>query len=175
MGTEKTIVLTTFGQGETVERISVSLFDTGSNGYSRSASNYCKTINKLHLKDDAWVFARIINENAEYTLQKLLPVRLTFAELVLRLDDRKMQISLREVDFQDLATALKGADSKVKDKIFRNMSKRAAERMKEDMEFMGPIPASVVEERQEKLTGIILNMEAEGEIVIPNPDEKLVD
>ncbi|GHU15502.1 hypothetical protein FACS1894163_02430 [Spirochaetia bacterium] len=63
---EKTIVITTFGQGDTVERISVSLFDVESNGGSSGARNYCKAINKLELKDDAWVFARITGEHEQY-------------------------------------------------------------------------------------------------------------
>jgi flagellar motor switch protein FliG len=175
MVVEKSIVLTAFGQGESVERISVSLFDIESNGCSSGARNYCRTINKLRLKDDDWVFARIANEYAEYTLRELLPVKSTFAELIVRLDDRCMQRYLREVDSQDLAMALKGTDSTVQDKIFRNMSKRAEGMLKEDIEFMGPVRMSVVEERQEKLADIIRNLDATMEIVLPDPDEKLVD
>jgi hypothetical protein len=175
MGAEKTIVLTTFGQGETVERISVSVFDVESNGCSRSASNYCKTINSLELKDGTWIFARIAGEHAQFTIKRLVPVRTPFRELIPQLDDRYIQKFMREVDSLDLAMALKGTDSKVQDKIFRNMSKRGAGMLKEDMEFMSPVRMSDVEARQEKLADIIQNLEAEEEIVISNPEDELIN
>jgi hypothetical protein len=131
MGAEKSIVLTTFGQGETVERISVSLFDVEADSYgnkSNGARNYCRTINKLDLKGGDWISARIIRECTEYAVKYLLPVWPKFTEAVLQLDDKAIQRFLREVDSSDLALALKGADSEVQDKIFRNMSKKAAEK-----------------------------------------------
>jgi flagellar motor switch protein FliG len=162
MGAEKTIVLTTFGQGETVERISVSVFDVESDSWGRSngASNYCRTINKLHLKNDDWVFARIVDEYAEYTLENLLPDRSRFAEIIPQLDDRAIQKILLGVDSSDRAIALKGANSEVQNKLFRNFSKKAAEMLKEDMEFMGPVRMSDMKEQQEKIVDIIQNLEA---------------
>ena len=56
-----------------------------------------------------------------------------------------MQKVLREVDQQELAIALKGTDTEIQDKFFTNMSTRAAAMLKEDMEFMGPVPVSRVE------------------------------
>ena len=61
-----------------------------------------------------------------------------FEDIVL-LDDRSIQKVLREVDGQEIAKALKGVDGEVQEKIFKNMSKRAATMLKEDMEFMGPV------------------------------------
>ncbi|GHU70103.1 hypothetical protein FACS189450_04000 [Spirochaetia bacterium] len=172
---EKTIVLTTFGQGETVERISVSLFDVESNGGSSGARNYCKAINKLELKDDAWVFARITGEHEQYAIKKLVPRRIPFTELILMVHDSIIQRCLREVESEELAIALKGVDSEVQKKIFRNLSKRAAAMMKEDMEFMGPVRVSDAVEQQEKMVSIIENLAATGEIVIPDQDEKMID
>ncbi|GHU70419.1 hypothetical protein FACS189450_04830 [Spirochaetia bacterium] len=168
MGAVKTIVLTTFGQGETVERISVSLFDVESDNYgnkSSGARNYCRSINKLDLKNDAWVSARIVKEYAEYTLKELLPFKSTFPELVMDIDDKAIQRFLREVNTQDLALSLKSIDINIRDKIFRNMSKKAAQMVKEDMEMMGPRPAADVEEQREELADVIMRLESEGDIV----------
>jgi flagellar motor switch protein FliG len=88
-----------------------------------------------------------------------------FEDIVL-LDDRAIQKVLREVDSQELAKALKAVDSEVQDKIFRNMSKRAANMLKEDMEYMGPVRMKDVEESQQRIVSIIRHLEDQGEIII---------
>lgn len=93
-----------------------------------------------------------------------------FEDIVL-LDDRAIQKVLREVDTQELAKALKAVDAEVQDKIFRNMSKRAATLLKEDMEYMGPIRMRDVEEAQQKIVSIIRKLEEQGEIVIARGGE----
>ena len=92
------------------------------------------------------------------------------------LDDRSIQKVLREVDGQELAKALKSVDAEVQDKIYRNMSKRAASMLKEDMEYMGPVRLKDVEEAQQKIVSIIRHLEDAGEIVIARngEDEVLV-
>jgi flagellar motor switch protein FliG len=87
-------------------------------------------------------------------------------EDIVMLDDRAIQKVLREVDSQELAKALKAVDSEVQDKIFRNMSKRAANMLREDMEYMGPVRMKDVEEAQQKIVSIIRHLEDQGEIVI---------
>jgi flagellar motor switch protein FliG len=94
-----------------------------------------------------------------------------FEDIVL-LDDRAIQKVLREVDMQELAKALKSVDSEVQEKIFRNMSKRAASLLQEDMEFMGPIRLKDVEEAQQKIVGIIRKLEDQGEIVVARAGEE---
>jgi flagellar motor switch protein FliG len=93
-----------------------------------------------------------------------------FEDIVL-LDDRAIQKVLREVDSSELAKALKAVDTEVQDKIFRNMSKRAASLLKEDMEFMGPIRIRDVEEAQQKIVNIIRKLEDAGEIVVARAGE----
>ena len=93
-----------------------------------------------------------------------------FEDIVL-LDDRAIQKVLREVDTQELSKALKAVDSEVQDKIFRNMSKRAAQLLKEDMEYMGPIRLKDVEEAQQKIVSIIRKLEEQGEIVVARSGE----
>jgi flagellar motor switch protein FliG len=70
------------------------------------------------------------------------------------------------VDTTELAKALKAVDSEVQDKIFRNMSKRAATLLKEDMDYMGPVRLKDVEEAQQKIVSIIRHLEETGDIVI---------
>jgi flagellar motor switch protein FliG len=94
-----------------------------------------------------------------------------FEDIVL-LDDRAIQKVLREVDTNELAKALKAVDSEVQDKIYRNMSKRAATLLKEDMDYMGPIRLKDVEESQQKIVSIIRKLEEQGEIVVARAGEE---
>ncbi|HZK19340.1 MAG TPA: flagellar motor switch protein FliG [Treponemataceae bacterium] len=93
-----------------------------------------------------------------------------FEDIVL-LDDRAIQKVMREVDTQELAKALKSVEPEVQDKIFRNMSKRAANMLKEDMEFMGPVRLKDVEESQQKIVSTIRHLEDTGDIVIARSGE----
>jgi len=92
-------------------------------------------------------------------------------EEIVQLDDRSIQRVLREIDMTDLAKALKNVDAEVQDKIFRNMSKRGATLLKEDMEFMGPIRLKDVEEAQSKIVAVIRRLEEQGEIQIARGGE----
>jgi len=92
--------------------------------------------------------------------------RMFVCEDILKLDDRSVQLVLREVNTQDLAVALKGASEELKQKIFNNMSKRAQQLLKDEIEFMGPVRVKDVEEAQEKIINIIRRLEEAGEIVI---------
>ncbi len=82
------------------------------------------------------------------------------------LDDRSIQRVLKEVDTKELGLALKGASESVSEKFFRNMSTRAAEMMKEDMQFMGPVRLKDVEGAQQRIVDVVRRLEDEGEIVI---------
>ena len=87
-------------------------------------------------------------------------------EDILLLDDRAIQRVLRDVDNSDLAVALKGSNEQVQEAIFKNLSKRLALMIKEDMEFMGPVRMKDVEEAQQKIVNIIRKLEDSAEIVI---------
>jgi len=87
-------------------------------------------------------------------------------EDIIHLDDRSVQQVLREVDQKDLALALKGSSEEVKNKVKKNMSKRAAELIEEELEFMGPVRLRDVEEAQQRIVGVIRRLEESGEIVI---------
>lgn len=87
-------------------------------------------------------------------------------EDILTLNDKSIQRVLREVDNNDLAIALKSTGEDVKNAIFKNLSKRLASMIEEDMEFMGPVRLKDVEEAQQKIVNIIRKLEDSAEIII---------
>lgn len=97
--------------------------------------------------------------------EEIKKLMFVFEDIVM-IDDRSVQRVLREVESQDLALALKGASHEVTEKIFTNMSQRASEMLKEDIEFMGPVRLRDVEEAQQRIVNIIRRLEETGEIVV---------
>ena len=87
-------------------------------------------------------------------------------EDILLLDDRAIQRVLRDVDNNDLEIALKGSNDEVKNVVLKNLSKRLASMIEEDIEFMGPVRMKDVEEAQQKIVAIIRKLEDNAEIVI---------
>jgi len=92
--------------------------------------------------------------------------RMFVFEDILTLDNRSIQRFLREEDNNLLAVALKGATEEVQKVIYSNMSKRLAEMIREDIEYMGPVRLKDVEEAQQKIVNIIRKLEDAGEIII---------
>ncbi|HNQ04485.1 MAG TPA: flagellar motor switch protein FliG [Thiobacillaceae bacterium] len=93
------------------------------------------------------------------------------------LDDRSVQLLLREVQSETLIIALKGTSQELKDKIFSNMSSRAAEALKEDLEAKGPVRLSEVEAEQKEILKIVRKLVDEGQIILGGKggDEGLVE
>lgn len=93
--------------------------------------------------------------------------RLMFVfEDILLVNDKGIQSVLKEVDNEELALALKTASDELKQKIFKNMSERAAQLIQEDMQYMGPVRVSDVEAAQQKIVDIVRRLEDAGEIII---------
>lgn len=88
-----------------------------------------------------------------------------FNDMIL-LDDKSIQTVLKEVDNDDLVISLKGANEEVKEKIFRNISKRQVEMISDELAFMGAVKASVVQGSQQKIVNIIRRLDEEGQILI---------
>ena len=87
-------------------------------------------------------------------------------EDIVSLDDKSIQRVLREVNTKDLALSLKGTKPEVREKIFKNMSERAQQMLRDDMEYLGPVRAKDVQEVQTQICSTIKALEASGEIVI---------
>jgi len=93
--------------------------------------------------------------------------RLMFVfEDIMLVNDKGIQAVLKEVDNDELALALKTASDELKEKVFKNMSERAAELIKEDMEYMGPVRVSDVEAAQQRIVDIVRRLEEAGDIII---------
>lgn len=116
------------------------------------------------------IMERLEEEDPE--LAEEVKKRLFVFEDILGMDDRSLQRVLRDVDMKDVALALKGASEALREKFFKNMSKRAAEMLKEDMEYMGPVRVRDVEEAQQKIVNVIRALEDAGEIVIARGGEE---
>jgi flagellar motor switch protein FliG len=106
-----------------------------------------------------------IRANDNELAQKILDNMFTFDDLE-RLDDKGIQSLLREIQTESLVIALKGATPELREKIFKNMSTRAAETLREDLESRGPVRVSEVEAEQKELLKVVRRLSDEGVIVI---------
>lgn len=97
--------------------------------------------------------------------QKIMDEMFVFED-VIKIDDRSIQIVLREVQTDSLVLALKGASEELREKIFKNMSQRAGEMLKEDLESKGPVRLSEVEAEQKEILKIVRRLADEGQIVL---------
>lgn len=95
-------------------------------------------------------------------------------ENLLKVDDRGMQMILREVQADTLSTALKAADEEVTEKIFKNMSKRAAEILRDDIAAKGPVRLSDVEQAQKEILAVALRLAEEGTIMLASGGDEFV-
>jgi len=156
-----------------VERVLEKKLSTLSSEDYSAAGGVESIVEILNLVDRAsekQIIEQLEDEDPE--LAEEIKKRMFVFEDIVMLDDRSIQKVMREVDSQELAKALKSVDTEVQDKIFRNMSKRAAGMLKEDMEYMGPVRLKDVEEAQQKIVSIIRHLEDTGEIVIARAGEE---
>jgi flagellar motor switch protein FliG len=166
MGERKTSVITAYGHQKTIDKIAVSVF-TGlipEWGRDSDAETYCKMMNGLKLEGESWIYAQIVSENTPYGLDAFFPPEPVTLSAIGKLDDRALQKVLREVNSRDLALAIRGESEEVQERVFANMSKRAAEMLRQDMVYIGPVELRKVEETRNAILNIIRNLENRGEI-----------
>ena len=106
-----------------------------------------------------------LEETEPEMVEQIKQMMFVFDDLVL-VDDRGLQSVLRSVETQELALALKAASEDVKEKIFKNMSERASEMLKEEIDSLGAVKMNDVSDAQQKVTNIIQDKEGKGEVVI---------
>ena len=126
-------------------------------------------LNRVDRGTEKTILEALAEENPE--LADEIKRRMFVFEDIVLLDNRSVQRILREIDAKDLALAMKTASEDVKNLIFRNMSKRAVELLKEDMGYMGPVRLRDVEEAQQKIVNVIRQLEDSGEIIISRGKE----
>lgn len=103
--------------------------------------------------------------------QQILDAMFVFENL-LDVDDRGIQLLLREIQSESLIIALKGASEELREKIFKNMSQRAAEMMREDLESKGPVRISEVEAEQKEILKVVRRLAEEGQIALGGKGEE---
>lgn len=126
-------------------------------------------LNRLDRSTEKTVMEKLEEDNPELAddIKRLMFV---FDDVML-LDDRSIQMVMRDVDQKDIVLALKGATEQVKGKILKNMSARARQMVLEDMEVMGPVRLKTTEEAQQKIVNVIRRLEETGEIVVARGGE----
>lgn len=122
-------------------------------------------LNSVDRNTEKNIMETLETENLE--LSEEIKKKMFVFEDLLSLDNRAIQTILREeIDQKDIATALKGASSELQELMFANLSKRLAEMIREDMEFMGSVRRTDVEESQQKIVNIVRKLQETGQIVV---------
>jgi flagellar motor switch protein FliG len=101
----------------------------------------------------------------EELAQQIMDTMFVFDDII-DIDDKGIQVMLREVQSETLIIALKGTTAEMREKIFKNMSSRAAEMMREDLESKGPVKLSEVEAQQKQMLQIVRRLADEGQIML---------
>jgi flagellar motor switch protein FliG len=131
-------------------------------------------INRADRSTERMILEGLETVNAE--LAEIVRAQMFIFEDILTLEDKAIQLVLRNVEGGTLALALKGVSPMVKEKISKNLSTRAAENLTEEIEMLGPVRISQVEEAQAKIVSEIRALEQSGQIMIQRGnDEALVD
>lgn len=121
-------------------------------------------LNLVNRATEKSILGNLEMENPELTAN-IKNLMFVFEDLLI-LDDRGIQLILKEVDTKELSVALKAASEELKNKIFKNVSERVAIMIKEEMDYAGPMRLSIVEESQQRIVEIIRRLEEEQQIVI---------
>lgn len=158
-----------------LDRIMEKQFSGSSNVTQSSIGGYKTAANILNFMDSSVETAIIenINEHDKDMADGIQELMFVFDNLK-DIDDRGIQALLREISSDILTLALKGADEEIKEKMLRNMSKRASEMLREDMEARGPVRLSEVEAAQKEIISTARRLADEGEIALGGSGEEFV-
>ncbi len=150
-------------------------FSGGTGSKSKKIGGIKKTADIMNYLDSA-VESRLMEsiKDADEDLgQEIQDLMFVFDNLS-EVDDRGIQAILREISTDVLVLALKGAEEEVQEKIFKNMSKRAGELLRDDLEAMGPVKVSEVESAQKEILSVARRMADAGEVVLGSSGEEMV-
>ncbi|MEO8003671.1 MAG: flagellar motor switch protein FliG [Betaproteobacteria bacterium] len=141
---------------------------SGGNTVKKTSMGGAKTAAEIMNFLSGSVEGEVIENIREYDgdlAQRILDEMFVFDNL-LGIDDRGIQLILREVQSESLIVALKGASEELREKIFKNMSSRAAEMLREDLESKGPVRLSEVESEQKEILKLVRRLADEGQIAL---------
>jgi flagellar motor switch protein FliG len=126
-------------------------------------------INRTDRATERLILEGLAGRNPE--LAEEIRSKMFMFEDIVSLDDRSIQLVLRQVETNDLATALKGVREEVRQKVMRNLSERASENLADEIEMLGPVRLRNVEESQAKIVQAIRTLEESGQIVISRGED----
>ncbi|EQD57258.1 flagellar motor switch protein G, partial [mine drainage metagenome] len=145
---------------------------TGKTSVLGGAKAVANIINFLEPSQESSLMEQVA-KNDEALAARIEELVFVFDNLI-ELDDRSMQELLRQVSSDQLLLAFKGTDEALKEKIFKNMSQRAAEMLKDDLEAKGPVRLSEVEEAQKEILKVARKLAESGAITIGGKGEQYV-
>ena len=146
-----------------LERKMASVFSQGFT-FAGGVKEVAEILNSIDRGTEKSIMADLEERDPELA-DEIARLMFTFDDLI-HVEDSGIQKALREIEQRDLALALKTANEDLSEKILHNMSERAREMIKEEMEFMGPVRLRTVEEAQQKIVSVIRRLEESGDIVI---------
>ena len=146
-----------------LERKMAAVFSQGFT-FAGGVKDVAEILNMIERAAEKTIMADL-EERDPVLADEIAKLMFTFDDIV-NVDDAGIQKTLREVDSKDLALALKASSADVAEKVYKNMSERAREMVKEEIEFMGPVRMKNVEEAQQKIVAVIRKLEESGDVVI---------
>lgn len=146
-----------------LERKMAAVFSQGFT-FAGGVKEVAEILNRIERNTEKQIMTSLEEKDPELA-DEIARLMFTFDDLVY-VEDSGIQKALREIESKDLSLALKSANEEVKEKIFRNMSERAREMIKEEIDFMGPVRMRSVEEAQQKIVSVIRRLEESGEVVV---------
>ncbi|MDH4085444.1 MAG: flagellar motor switch protein FliG [Nitrospira sp.] len=165
-------------QPDVLEELSLSiqetlLASTGMGSQSLGGPEVMANIlTRMDKTNEGGIMVRIA-ERSQPLADAIRALMFVFDDLV-KIDERGLQELMKEISKDDLPLALRGANPEVKEKFFKNMSSRAAEMLKEDMEAKGPVKVSDVERAQQNILKVCRKLEGEGRIMIAGAGEEML-
>jgi flagellar motor switch protein FliG len=150
---------------DTALRDEISLVEEVGGRAIGGAQSVAEILNQMERATENNILKRLEEEDYEALAEDIRRYMFTFEDL-LGVEDRGVMALLKEVNTQELALALKAASDDLKEKFFRNMSSRAADMLREELEIMGPARLRDVEASQQKIIQIAKRLEAEGQLVL---------
>lgn len=146
-----------------LERKMASIFSQGFT-FAGGVKDVAEILNRVERATEKSIMADLEERDPELA-DEIARLMFTFDDIIY-VDDSGIQKALREIESKDLALALKASNEEVGEKVYRNMSERAREMIKEEIEFMGPVRMKNVEEAQQKIVAVIRRLEESGELIV---------
>ncbi|MBD3337419.1 MAG: flagellar motor switch protein FliG [Candidatus Eisenbacteria bacterium] len=170
MATMEQISQETFAEMDSILREQIKVLGRASSSRLGGVESVAEVLNKVDRGTEKNILGNLDRDDPELAA-KIKNLMFVFEDIV-HLMDRDIQQVLKEVDSKDLALALKVASEDVKTKVYNNMSQRASEMLRDEIEYLGPVRLKTVEESQQRIVEAIRRLEEQGKIVVTRGGEE---